>query len=72
MDANSEDSTTRNLAVYIVFGVARTIVNDRTKKLLRLRHLFDKMVLITPGKQNKEDNEGLEVKPLPNPTGVFR
>lgn len=69
--ANTDASATRNLAVYIVFGVRRTAVNDRIKKLLRLRHLFDKMVLVTPGKQNQEDNEGLELKPIPNPTSLL-
>ncbi|MGI9294860.1 MAG: glycosyltransferase [Pseudomonadales bacterium] len=72
MAANPDDSASQNLAVYIVFGVARTVVNDRIKKLLRLRRLFDKMVLVTPGKQNSDDSEGVEVKPLPNPTGIFQ
>lgn len=72
MADSANNSNTQNLAVYIVFGVARESVNDRIKKLLRLRDSFDKMVLVTPGKYNKEDNESLEVKPYNNPTGVLR
>ena len=68
----AQSLTANNLAVYIVFGVPREKVNDRTKKLLRLREKFDKMILVTPGKQNRKDAEGLEVKPIPNPTGVFK
>ncbi len=68
----TQPSAAQDLAVYIVFGIPREKVNDRIKKLLRLREKFDKMVLVTPGNHNRQDAEGLEIRPIPNPVGVLQ
>ncbi len=72
MTDTTQPPAAQNPAVYIVFGIPREKVNDRIKKLLRLREQFDKMVLVTPGKRDRQDAEGLEIRPIPNPVSVLQ
>ena len=67
----NEASTNNDKVVYVVVGQKRESINDRVVKILTLRSSFDKMILVSVG-NGRFDNKNIEVKPLLNPTGIFR
>lgn len=57
--------------IYVLISYDRRYLNDRVSKIVSLRRAFDKMILVTPGR-HQTDDENLVVRPINNPTGVFR
>lgn len=65
------DAIYSDKVIYVVAGQYQGAINDRVKKLLTLRSFFSKLVLVTPGDNNKGE-QSLELRPLVNPTGLLR
>lgn len=57
-----------NKTIYVVGS--QLVVNDRVRKVVTLRNLFERMVLIKAGRNNSYDHV-IEVTPLINPIGLF-
>jgi glycosyltransferase involved in cell wall biosynthesis len=55
----------------VVVHHKREFINDRAAKILTLRKKFDKLILVSIG-NGSFGNENIEVKRLPNPTGILR
>jgi glycosyltransferase involved in cell wall biosynthesis len=67
----NEVSTNSDKVVYVVAGQKKESINQRVARILTLGKSFDKMMLVSPG-NGCFDNNNIAVKPLPNPTGIFR
>ena len=67
----NEASKNNDKVVYVVAGQKKESINQRVARILTLGKSFDKMMLVSPG-NGCFDNRNIEVKPLPNPTGILR
>ena len=67
----NEASKNSDKVVYVVAGQKKESINQRVARILTLGKSFDKMMLVSPG-NGCFDNNNIAVKPLPNPTGIFR
>ena len=67
----NEASKNSDKVVYVVAGQKKESINQRVARILTLGKSFDKMMLVSPG-NGCFDNRNIAVKPLPNPTGIFR
>ena len=67
----NEASRNNAKVVYVVAGQKKESINQRVARILTLGKSFDKMMLVSPG-NGCFDNRNIEVKPLPNPTGILR
>lgn len=61
----------KSRVVYIVTGQRADSLGPRPRSLLRLRDRYDRVVLVTAGKQRADDHD-LVIRPYPNPTAIFR
>ena len=57
--------------VYVVMGWDRRVTNDRVRKILRLRPLFDRLQLVVRG-PNSIDEEEIAIRAIPNPLALLR
>lgn len=46
--------------------------NDRVRKVLRLGERFQRLVLVTPGREDRDEPDTLMARPFPNPLGILR
>lgn len=64
-------SQTRGRVVYVVMGWDKRLTNDRVRKILRLRPLFERMQLVIRG-PNSIDEEEIAIRAIPNPLALLR
>lgn len=57
--------------VYVVMGWQKRLVNDRVRKILRLRPYFDRLQLVVRGPDHMDDEE-ITIRAIPNPLEVLR
>ena len=57
--------------MYVVMGWDKRLTNDRVRKILRLRPLFDRLQLVVRGPTSVDDEE-IAIRAIPNPLALLR